>query len=306
MGNLRRNFDRFCFQNRSKGIPNLMLYIVLGNAVCLLLGLFNGGEDLFYWLCFDKTQILQGQVWRLFTYVFTIYTEPMLGLILLYFFYSIGRSVEQHMGTFKFNLYYFSGLLLMDLFAMIFCPVIPEAITSQDQAQYLQTTVYMYYNMSYYLHLCMLITFATIYPDSQFMILFVIPVKGKLLGLLYLILVAADIFNMSVPVFYFPHNLFPLVALGNYLLFFGSQVRNLLPGTVQIARNKKAAARQAAEPISFHPVPRPAPKKEDFNHKCTVCGRTDVTNPELEFRYCSRCSGYHCYCQEHINDHTHI
>ena len=43
-----------------------------------------------------------------------------------------------------------------------------------------------------------------------------------------------------------------------------------------------------------------------YTHKCTVCGRTDVSNPELEFRYCSRCRGYYCYCQDHINNHTHI
>ena len=51
------------------------------------------------------------------------------------------------------------------------------------------------------------------------------------------------------------------------------------------------------------PQPQPQP---DYNHKCTVCGRTDVSNPELEFRYCSRCSGFHCYCSEHISNHAHI
>lgn len=37
-----------------------------------------------------------------------------------------------------------------------------------------------------------------------------------------------------------------------------------------------------------------------------VCGKTDVTNPEEEFRYCSQCKGYACYCSEHILNHTHI
>ena len=39
---------------------------------------------------------------------------------------------------------------------------------------------------------------------------------------------------------------------------------------------------------------------------CTICGKTDTSHPDLEFRYCSRCQGYHCYCQEHISNHTHI
>ena len=46
--------------------------------------------------------------------------------------------------------------------------------------------------------------------------------------------------------------------------------------------------------------------KAPYTHRCTVCGRTDVSNPELEFRYCSRCKGYYCYCQDHINNHVHI
>ena len=50
----------------------------------------------------------------------------------------------------------------------------------------------------------------------------------------------------------------------------------------------------------------PQPQKAAYTHRCTVCGRTDVSDPELEFRYCSRCKGYYCYCQDHINNHTHI
>ena len=43
-----------------------------------------------------------------------------------------------------------------------------------------------------------------------------------------------------------------------------------------------------------------------YHHKCAVCGRTDADHPELEFRYCSRCAGYHCFCQDHINNHIHF
>ena len=71
MKNLRRNFERFCYRNRNKGIPNLMLYIVLGCGVVSVLSLL-GLADLNSLLCFDKTLILQGQVWRLVTYIFTM------------------------------------------------------------------------------------------------------------------------------------------------------------------------------------------------------------------------------------------
>lgn len=288
MGKLRRGFERFCLRNRNKGIPNLMLYIALGNAIVTLLSMFNGGSMLYYLLCFDKALILKGEVWRLLTYVFTQSGSDILSLLFLFFFYLLGRSVEQSMGTLRFNLYYFSGVILMDVFAMIFAN---------------NATAALYLQMGYYLHLSLLLTFATLHPDAQFMILMLIPVRAWVLGLVYVVLVAADIFNLSYPTFWFPHNLFPLIGVANYLLFAGSNVKNLLPPAWR--RKRPKAKPQNTEPIPFRPAQRPAPTKEDFNHKCIVCGRTDVTNPELEFRYCSRCSGYHCYCEDHINNHTH-
>lgn len=300
MKNLRRNINLFLNRNSGKGIPNLMLYIAIGNAIVLALSLFNGGSSLYNLLYFDKTLILRGQVWRLFTYVFTQSGDSFLGLIFLYFFYMLGRHVELRMGTLRFNLYYFTGVLLMDIFAMIFSPTIPAGAVTQDQYLYMANTIPIYANMAYYLHLSLLLTFATTNPDAQFLILFVIPVKAWVIGLIYLAMVFASVFNLSYPVLYFPHNLFPLVALGNYLLFMGGDIKNLLPLSWRIKHKRKAAAKQ---PIPFHPAQQTRP---DYSHRCTVCGRTDVTNPELEFRYCSRCSGYHCYCSDHISNHDHI
>ena len=71
MKNLRKNFERFCFKNRNIGIPNLMLYIVLGTAVVYLFGMFTNSMLLYDWLRFDRELILQGQVWRLFSYALT-------------------------------------------------------------------------------------------------------------------------------------------------------------------------------------------------------------------------------------------
>ena len=298
MKSLRSRFERFCYKNRDKGIPNLMLYICVGAGIVFLLSMIRGGEVLYDFLRFDKTLILKGQVWRLFTYVFT-YTpgSSFLALIFLYFFYSLSRAVEARLGTFKFNLYYLSGVVLMDVFAMIFCPttdvVIQGGVIPPDFF-----SIMIYGNMAYYLHLSMLLVFATTNPNAQFIVLFIIPVKAWFMGLLYLVLIAIEIYNL-MPVF--PHNLFPLVALGNYLLFAGSDILNLFP-FIKYRPKKKPVQQVRTGTIPF----RPAPKKEDYTHRCTVCGRTDVTNPELEFRYCSRCAGYHCYCQDHINNHSHI
>ena len=302
MKELRKKIDLFFYRNRNKGIPNLMLYIALGNAIVSIFSLFNGGISLFELLCFDKGKILQGQVWRLVTYVFTQSSDGFMGLIFLYFFYMLGRHVEMSMGTLRFNIFYLSGVVLMDVFAMAFAPVIPTTPVTEDVYMYLVNTVPVYANMAYYLHLSLLLTFATTNPDSQFLIFFIIPIRAWVMGLLYLVMVLASVFNLSYPVLYFPHNLFPLVALGNYLIFMGKDVANLLPLSLRVKRKRKKQAGQTRkDPIPFRPAEKP-----DYSHRCTVCGRTDISNPELEFRYCSRCAGYHCYCSDHISNHTHI
>ena len=280
-----------------------MLYIVLGNAVVLLLSLFNGGDSLYDLLCFDKTLILQGQVWRLLTYIFTQSSGGMLGLFFLYFFYMIGRDVETSMGTLRFNLYYLSGVILMDIFAMIFCPIVPyDSYVTQEEYTYLVSVLSVYMDMGYFLHLSLLLTFATTHPDSRFMLFFVIPIKAWVLALIYLVMVLASIFNLSYPNFYFPHNLFPLVAVANYLLFMGSELKNLIPYSLRVKFKRRAKAKQSGT-IPFRPAEA---NKPDYSHRCTVCGRTNISDPQLEFRYCSRCAGYHCYCIDHINDHSHI
>ena len=304
---LRNRFERFCYKNRDKGIPNLMLYIVLGNAIVTILSMINTGVDLYSMLVFDKAAILRGEVWRLVTYIFTQSGFDLIGLLFLYFFYLLGRHVELSMGTCKFNLYYLCGILLMDVFAMIFCPLIPEHITSQQQQNMLISTISTYSQIPYYLHLSLLLTFATMYPDARFMIMFIIPIKGWVIAIIYLILVAISIINLSVPVFYFPHNLFPLVGIANYILFLGGDIVNIFPLSWR-ARFRRRPKKSKAKTVGTIPFPakQSAPHVIDYTHRCTVCGRTDTTNPELEFRYCSRCQGYHCYCEEHINDHEHI
>ena len=261
-------------------------------------------------MCFDKEQILKGQIWRLVTYVFTQSGNGYLELIFLYFFYMLGRHVEASMGTLKFNLFYFSGVILMDVFAMIFCPIIPDAALTQAEYTYLSEVLPVYWKMAYYLHLTLILTFATAYPDSQFMIFFIIPVKSWLIALIYLLLEFIDIFNLSYPVMYFPHNLFPLVALANYFLFTGKDILNLIPFSLR--HRRKNSFEKKVKQAKVVPFSRSSDASTDskghaaYNHRCSVCGRTDVSDPDLEFRYCSKCNGYHCYCEDHINNHSHI
>ena len=312
---LRRRFEVFCFRNRNKGIPNLMLYICLGSGIVAFTSMMNGASFIYDLLCFDKAAILNGQVWRLFSWLLTeqLGGSPLLSVLFLYFFYRLGRAVEMSIGTLKFNLFYLSGVILMDIFAFIFCPT--EIVVIGGYLIPPEVFSAFYSSMAYYLHLSMVLAFSTLYPDSQFMVLFVIPVKAWVLALVDFVLIAIEVFNMCYPVMLFPHCLFPLIGLLNYFLFFGPDMSNLLPLSWRAKLQRKRS--QKANPQSAQPkvIPFDAAKRQNatvnkeggsYIHRCTVCGRTDATHPDLEFRYCSRCSGYRCYCEDHIGNHEHI
>ena len=293
---VKQRIARFFLRNRNKGIPNLMLYICLGTATVTLAGMINGGGVLYEWLRFDKEALLRGQVWRLFSWLLTERLGGgVISLLFIYFFYRLGSAVEQAVGTLKFNLFYLTGVLVLDIFFLVFHPVDgiiigPFAITP-----------------AYLLHMSMVLAFSSMYPDSNFLLFFIIPVRAWLISLIDLVLIGICIFNLCYPVFYFPVCLFPLVGIINYFVFFGEYMGNLLPFSLRLKLQRRKSQKAKAQPSGPRVVHfRKAEAKPDYNHRCTVCGRTDVTNPELEFRYCSRCNGYHCYCQDHISDHTHI
>ncbi len=285
MKNLRQRFERFCFRNRDKGIPNLMLYISLGTALVYLFTQFSGNYYLYNLLCFDRELILQGQIWRLISYPLTYMTSNLLlTAISLFCYYSLGRAMENIWGTLRFNLFYLSGVVMMDLYCMIFGG----------------------YADVYYLNLSLFLSYATLFPNAQFLLFFIIPVKAWIFALLDLILV---LFGL---LFYpFPMNLFSVISLANYFLFFGKDVVNVIPmswrvNARRLFKKKPKKAKVVPFPSAGSYEATTATVKAPYTHRCTVCGRTDVSDPDLEFRYCSRCKGYHCYCIEHINSHTHI
>ena len=292
MKNLRKNFERFCFRNSKKGIPNLMLYIALGSALVYFLGMIDQSYTLYYFLCFDRELILQGQVWRLFSYVLT-YGYGSINVVLVFIgllcYFSLGRAMENLWGTLRFNLFYLTGVILQDIFCMVF-----GGVATVD-----------------YLNLSLFLAYATLYPDSHFLLFFIIPVKAWIFALVDLAIVAYDVVMMTY-MGMFPYSLFPLVALANYFLFFGKDVLNVIPISWR-ANTRRLFKKKPAKKTGTIPFPTAgsyqastAKPTAPYTHRCSVCGRTDVSDPELEFRYCSRCNGYHCYCQDHINDHTHI
>lgn len=263
-----------------------MLYICAGNAVVYLISLISNNFVLYNLLAFHRGAIMHGQVWRLITYPLTMYSaNPLFFLIMLFCYYSIGKAMEYQWGTLKFNLFYLTGVVLMDVYAVLF-----------------NCTADVYYlNMSLFL------SYATMFPQASFLLFFIIPVKAWIFALFDLIIILWGVLGN-----HFPVNIFPLIALANYFLFFGADVLNLIPLSWRrkLPRTlRKKATASSPKVIVFTQKPNsgaPQNKSHDYTHKCSVCGRTDASNPELDFRYCSRCNGYYCYCEDHISNHEHV
>jgi hypothetical protein len=130
------------------------------------------------------------------------------------------------------------------------------------------------------------LAFAFLFPDFQLLLFFVLPVRIKWLALLtwlgygYLLLAGG-----------WPSRLLVLASIGNFLLFFARDILvNLKYGRKKVAKKVSRMADGFDKPF----------------HRCTVCGITDKTHPEMEFRYCPQCDGQYGYCRDHIFSHEHV
>lgn len=266
--------ERFCRNHPNFGVRNLMKYVCIANVVFWLLGAVN--PVLLSYLRFDPYLVLHGQIWRLVTFALYPPSTGMLAFIAFYFYYWIGSTLEQYWGTVKFNVYFFSGILLTLLYGFLI---------------YFITGIRIQLNAEY-VYLSMFFSFAAMFPDMQVLLFFIIPIKMK-----WLALVDAAFFILGVVTTRFPVNLLPVVAVLNFFVFCGGTLLRGLPRrpTVNTVNFRRESARIRREQ-----------RDKLYTHKCAVCGRTDADYPDLEFRYCSRCAGYHCFCQDHINNHIHF
>ncbi len=270
----RSKIEEFCRKHPGFGIPNLMRYIVIANAVFWVMGVIN--PVLMNYMLFNPALILRGQIWRLISFVFIPPSTGVLAFIAFYFYYWIGSTLEQQWGTGQFTIYFFTGVILTILYGFLIYFITGRSVSLS----------------STYIFLSMFFSFAALFPDMQVLFMFIIPVKMK-----YLALVDAAFFLLSVFTTPFPENLVPVVAVLNFLIFCGGELKNLLPrrqskSTIKFKRESARIRREESQKL--------------YTHKCAVCGRTDTDYPNLEFRYCSRCVGYHCFCADHINNHIHF
>jgi hypothetical protein len=274
----RNAVDRFCYNHPRFGIPNLMLIIIAGQALVYLMDLFSSSTFSAI-LTFSRSAIFRGEIWRLVSFVFVPPSSGSLGLIgvalTLYFYFFIGTTLERQWGSGRFTCYYLVGMLVNIVAGLI-----------------------VGYTDMYYINMSLFLVFASLYGDIQFLVMFLIPVKARWLGWADLVL-----FLVGIVTSRFPYNLLPLVALAYFILFFGEEALELLPRSWQ--GKWLNHRRKQNNVVNFQKAARKIQKEKNYLHKCEVCGRTDTDYPDLEFRYCSRCEGYHCYCMDHINNHQH-
>ena len=288
MKKLYDGVQRFCAAHPRFGIPNLMRVIVIGNVavyVLMLLTQANNANALSF-LTFNLNALLHGEVWRLVTFVFVpAYSSPFALLISLYFYYWIGSTLERQWDTAKFNLYYISGALLTVLGV-----VLASLITGNP---YLTAAGTGYVNLS------MFFAFAFLFPDTTVLLFFILPVKMKWLAYLDGALFAFDIIK-AIGAHNWAGVVLPIVALLNFAVFIWPEVHYL---------KERAKYQNSRKTVQFRQAQQQQAKQaqqQGYRHKCAVCGRTDTDYPDLQFRYCSKCVGYHCFCQDHIFNHVHF
>jgi hypothetical protein len=242
-------------------IPGLLRYVAALNALSFVLLQIN--PHYIQFLVLDRDLLLQGQVWRLLTYIFI----PVLGGIfpswftmafyVIYLFW-VGDGLEQAWGAFRVNLYYLLGMLGTTIAALI---------SNGDPAGFL-------------LNSSLFLAFARFYPDSTILFMFVLPVKVKWLAWFT---VALLIFGFLIGDW--PSRLATCVALGNFFLFFGRDL-------YEKARTHREVGQRRAR---FERETRTT--EEESMHHCKVCGRTELVAPELEFRVAADGEEY---CLEHL------
>ncbi len=286
---LERKFGRYA-------IHNLMNYIIVLYALGYIILTFVP-DFYFQYLALDPSAILRGQIWRIITFiVYPPSTGLFYFLISMYLYYTIGRVLENQWGAFRFNMYFFSGVLLHVVAAFLCLYGFGMNLGLMFG--------------TYYLNFSLFFAFAATYPDMQFLLFFIIPIKAKWLGIINGIYFGATIIA-GFFVNYLPYNVIrglfsagitahpansvmALVSLGNFLIFFFGMrtMRRYNPKEVYRRRAYAKSVNQG--------------QKNAATHKCAVCGRTEKDGDDLVFRFCSKCNGNYEYCQDHLFTHEHV
>lgn len=269
---MERRFGRYA-------IRNLTMYLLAGYAIGYLLS-FTMPQLLTYFTL-EPALILKGQVWRLLSWVIIPPNDNIIFVIfMMLLYYSLGNTLESYWGAFRYNVYIFSGILFTVIGAFIVNGLI-GGITGFGSLY-----------STYYINMSIFFACASIMPDYQLLLYGIIPIKMKWLAILDVVLLAVDAVQGGLII-----RIVIIASLLNFIIFFFCN-RNLRGHSPkQVARRKKFQ-KQISRPQNQY--------AGGAKHRCAVCGRTELDNPTLEFRYCSKCNGNYEYCQEHLFTHEHV
>ena len=285
LNKLERKFGKYAIQN-------LMFYIVALYVVGFVLSLLKP-EFYYEYLSLDMYYILQGQVWRLITFIIQPPNSSVWFIIFtLYLYYMIGTQLEYIWGSFRFNFYFFMGVIFHIIAALL---------------------AYLIFGISmpmgtYYLNMSLFFAYATIYPEQQFYLMGILPIKVKWLALIDAVYFGYTILQAFMPAYgghilygwyYKVSALEAFVSIMNFLVFF-LMTRNMKKYSPKERKRKQTYRKEVQagrEQMQY---------ENGARHRCHVCGRTELDDENLEFRYCSKCNGNYEYCQDHLFTHEHV
>ena len=288
LNNLERKIGKYA-------IRNITVYIIGLYILGYVIQYAPFRTNITHYLTLDPYLILHGQIWRLFTWVLIPPQALSIWIFFtLYLYYFMGTTMERTIGTFRYNVFIFGGMLFMIISAFL-TYFVYYLISGGDQ----ETLQFLMFQLSgvfstYYIQEAVFLIFAICYPDIQLLLMFIIPVKVKYLGYLYAGLLAfSAIYNGLIN--------------RNYAIFFAVlfQFLNLFLFYLSTGRIDHLRPKQVKRRAEYNRASKIMPKGVT-RHKCAVCGRTDESNPELEFRFCSKCNGNYEYCQDHLFTHQHV
>ena len=268
---LERKFGKYA-------IHNLMYYIIILYILGLVIQMVNPALYT-QWLGLDAEAILHGQIWRIVTFIIQPPNASFLFMAFaLYFYYMVGQALEYMWGAFRFNVYIFGGMIFTVLGALLLF-VIYGVNTPVSMGSSFST---------YYINMTIFLAFAMCYPDMRIMLWFIIPIKMKWMAGFYAALI---IYSMIISSW--GGRVAIIASILNFLIFFFS-TRNYRSVSPKEVHRKRTYHRQVQQP------------KGVTRHKCAICGRTELDDPNLEFRFCSKCNGNYEYCQDHLFTHEHV
>lgn len=294
---LEKKFGRYA-------IRNLMKYVIALYAVGLLINTFS--PSAFIYLALDIDKVLKGQVWRLFTFLIPYVTlrDIFFVIIKAYVFYMIGNALENAWGSFRLNLYFFSAVFFNIIAAFIVYGIFRFNILGNNLIGIYIINMVIQSSPLEIIYSSMFFAFAALYPNTQFLLYFIIPVKVKYLawisGAIYIVniiqLIQMKLYLGIIPI---------IVSLANFLIFYfaSRNYRNISPRELE---RRAKFRRQMNEGKRSGNVTEFKGRSVITRHKCAVCGRTELDDDELEFRFCSKCDGNYEYCMEHLFTHNHV